>query len=292
MRLRGWLGVKGRTVGVSLLIVGGVASLAGCGASGTPKPAALSVNVTQSGKTANYSAPKSVKGGVVNVVLTNRDSAPHFAQLVQIIGDHTLADVQQVIYANGKVPTWFRAAGGVGITMPGETATATVNLAAGTYAISDLPPEGGGPSGPPLAGTDVRVTTGTTARLPSTSAQITAKELGKDKYAWSISGLRAGANTVAFHSQGTNALHVILAVPVKGNPSLAAVNKGFASNGPPPTFLDFTAAQNSAALDGGRSEVTQLNLKPGNYVFLCPLTDRNGGKRHFQEGQLTIVAVK
>jgi hypothetical protein len=39
--------------------------------------------------------------------------------------------------------------------------------------------------------------------------------------------------------------------------------------------------------------VTKLELsKPGRYVLFCPLTDREGGKSHDQEGLLTTVEVK
>ncbi len=41
------------------------------------------------------------------------------------------------------------------------------------------------------------------------------------------------------------------------------------------------------------SQTTELDLKkPGQYVFFCPLTDRDGGKPHDQEGLLKIVTVK
>ena len=46
--------------------------------------------------------------------------------------------------------------------------------------------------------------------------------------------------------------------------------------------------------DSGRrhSQTTTLDLKkPGQYIFFCPLTDRDGGKPHDQEGLLTVETV-
>ena len=54
-----------------------------------------------------------------------------------------------------------------------------------------------------------------------------------------------------------------------------------------------TRAMAHAVLDGGLSQTTPLLLnKTGKYVLFCPLTDRNGGKPHFEEGMLTTVDVR
>jgi len=81
---------------------------------------------------------------------------------------------------------------------------------------------------------------------------------------------------------------------VTGNPSEAEIAKGFASNGPPPKFIDQKSFTATSVLDGtNKSEVTSLSLKqPGKYVLFCPLSDRDGGKSHLEEGLLTTVNVK
>ena len=61
--------------------------------------------------------------------------------------------------------------------------------------------------------------------------------------------------------------------------------------GPPP--VDFAGGGNTSVLDQKTKEVTKLTLsKPGNYVLVCFLGDRDGkGKPHFQEGALEQVRV-
>ena len=102
------------------------------------------------------------------------------------------------------------------------------------------------------------------------------------------------SNNITFNSKGKDALHLIFAVPVKGKaPPLSQIKKDLASNGPPPPYADAQNAQSTAILDGGSSQTTTLDLKkPGQYIFFCPLTDRDGGKPHDQEGLLTVQTVK
>jgi len=143
---------------------------------------------------------------------------------------------------------------------------------------------------PPLAGPRYN-----RPRLPSTSATISANTAGKDKYKWDISGLKTGSNQVTFNSKGNDTVHLVFAVPVKGTaPPLAQIQQALATNGPPPPFVDFRNAQSTAVLDGGLSQTTTLDLKkPGQYIFFCPLHDRDGkGKSHDQEGLLTVQTVK
>ena len=140
------------------------------------------------------------------------------------------------------------------------------------------------------------VSSGETGDLPDTSGKVTADETGKDQFAWQISGLHTGQNDITFDSKGDKSLHLIIAVPVNGTaPPLSKIKSDFAKagSGPPPSYLDFNNAQQTAILDGGLSQTTKLNLqKPGQYIFFCPLTDRDGGKSHDQEGLLKVETVK
>ena len=68
---------------------------------------------------------------------------------------------------------------------------------------------------------EMTVTEGDEGDLPDTDGNVTAEETGKDKYAWDVSGLKAGKQQITFDSEGDEALHLIIAVPVKGKaPSL------------------------------------------------------------------------
>lgn len=262
---------------------------ASSGAAGTPSTLALSVS--EAGKAASFKAPTSTKGGLVRVSLTNNGKMPHAAQFVLVEGGHQTAEALKVLASNSNTtPAWMRAEGGVSTTAPGQTGSATVILPAGKYLVADL--GGPGSSGPP-AHSDLSVSNGSAGSLPSAPASVTAAAPAKDKYSWQISGLHAGHNQFTFKSEGPSALHLVAAVRIKPgqNPSLNQIQQSFQSNGPP-KFADLSSYASTAVLDGGKSQVASLDLKPGTYVFFCPLTDRDGGKPHTAEGLLTKYTVK
>ncbi len=286
----GWLRLPAGALGA--LILAGALALVGCGSSSS-SASKLSLSISEQGTKASFQAPKTTKGGLVDLSFQNKGKAPHGVQLIQYTGNHTAADVAKQLSKNSsKTPAWLRAQGGTATVAGGQSDTATLNLPAGNYVAFDSAAIGGNPGGPP-ASADLKVSSGDTGDLPSTSATVDAAKTGKDKYAWHISGLKSGKNEVTFKSGGKDAIHLIGAVPIKGKaPSLGKVKSDFGSNGPPPPYLDVQNAQFTAVLDGGSSQTLNLDLKPGKYVFFCPLTDRDGGKSHDQEGLLKFVTVK
>jgi hypothetical protein len=272
-----------------------MALIAGCGGSSdsSDSPSTLSLKISEKGQKASYQVPKSAPGGLVAVNLANQGKAPHGVQFIQYTGGHSQADVLKQIGSNSnKIPSWIKLWGGIGSVLPGQTDTADVNLPAGNYVIAD-PVSFSDPNGSP-ATAPLKLTAGTSGDLPSTPATVTAANPAKDKFKWEISGLTSGSNNVTFNSKGKEAVHIILAVPVKGKaPPLSQIKTDLASNGPPPPYADVQNAQSTAILDGGASQTTSLDLKkPGQYLFFCPLSDRDGGKPHFEEGLLKLQTVK
>jgi hypothetical protein len=281
-----------------------VLALAGCGGTSPKKtttgatpatPGAANtvpLSISESGTTAKFTVPASVKGGLVQLELTNKGKSLHSAQLILVSPGHTVAQALQSLGANSsKTPSWVHAEGGLGVVGPGLTTGATLNLPAGTYLVVDL----GGPrtAGPPAYAT-FTVTPGTTGALPSTPTTVTAAFVSKDKYRWQVSGaLQRGVGLVTFKSKGKATLHLIGVARLTGTATKAQIIAALKSNGAPPPFVDRTSLYTSASLDGNKSQVTPLPLlNPGKYILFCPLKDRAGGKPHFEEGLLTTVTVK
>jgi hypothetical protein len=277
---------------------GAAAIIAGCGSdSNSSNPTTLSLKIGENGKAAAFQAPKTAKGGLVKVELANQGKSPHGVQFIQYTGGHTMQDVLKQLGSNSNViPPWAKLAGGIGSVAPGQTGAATVNLPGGNYVIVDAAAlGGGGPSSGPPATAGLTLSGGSTGDLPSTPATVSADTNGHDKYKWDISGLKTGTNQVTFNSKGDDAVHLIIAVPVKGQaPPLSQIQSDLAKNGPPPPYVDTSGTQSSAILDGGLSQTTTLDLTtPGQYIFFCPLHDRDGkGKSHDQEGLLSVETVK
>lgn len=276
------------------LVALSIAGLAGCGGSDDVSATSLNLSIAEKGKTASFSVPKSVKGGLVELTLDNKGKAPHGVQLIRYTEGHSAEEVlEEVSSEKEKTPDWILAEGGIGSVPGGESQSATLNLEAGDFVVVDaaaLFGEGGKP-----ATAELKVEDGDSGDLPSTPGTVVAEETGEDEYAWDVSGLKAGNNEITFDSQGDEALHVILAVPLKGKvPPLSQIEEEFGKEeGPPPSYLDFENAQNTAVIDGEKSQTLTLDLeKPGKYLFFCPFTDRDGGKAHDQEGLLAVEEVQ
>ncbi len=293
--------VSQRTAAMLMLAI----VIAGCGSSskksstvaatGSPgaTPPSLALSISETGTSAKYAGPASIKGGLVTVQLTNNGHSPHSAQLIRIVGAHTVEEAFKSLGSESrKTPSWLRAEGGVGGALPGSGASATMSLPAGNYVVIDF--AGAQQAKGPPAITPLTVTPGAAGVLPSTATTITAAAPSKDHYRWEISGpLKVGANQVTFVSKGRSALHEVAAVRITGNESIAQLVKALETNGPPPSYVDQESKDQTAVLDGGKSLTTRLTLaKPGTYVFFCHLTDRSGGKPHFAEGMITTVTVK
>jgi hypothetical protein len=266
---------------------------AGCGGGSSDEPTKVDVKVTEAGKgDTTIAVPSTITGGAVDLTLDNSgNQAPHSAQLIQIGDGHTYAEASAIINSERPlpIPDWIRGYGGIGDVQPGETGTATVKLDEGHYAVEDDAGQGGGPK--PHAEFDVNDTNN--ADLPDTDAKVTAATTGQEhpEYEWQTDGLKAGANRITFDSQGKEALHIVAAFPIKGNATIEQVGQELDSNGPPQS-IDFEHGASTSVLDGGKSEVTTLNLRPGRYAFVCFLPDRDEpNKPHFKNGLLKEVTI-
>lgn len=260
------------------------AVLSGCGG-GSNTPPRVGLTISQQGPNAVYQVPSFVDGGVVDVALHNETRSPADAQLIRVEGDHGISDVLKVIgRREGTIPDWLRAQGGPGLTSPGRSSSATVDLPAGAYfVVDDLA------SGKP-ASAQLTVNPGKGGKLPGTLPSVTAAAVGKGRYQWQVSGLHAGANRITFNSGGANTLHDLVFARLKGNPSVAEVKRALVSSNVR-SPLDQKASYETATLDSGSSEVTTVTLEPGRYVLLCLLHDRNGRMPHFLQGLARKVVI-
>jgi uncharacterized cupredoxin-like copper-binding protein len=262
----------------------------GAGKTGTAG-ANLDVTLTETGKTAKYTVPKSTKGGLTTLTFSNKGKVPHEAQLVRIEGGHTPQEALKLIAAQGnKVPDWLHAEGGLGQVPPGKTADANLVLDPGKYLVVDA---GADSSGPPVY-SQFTVAGTTPGSLPTTATTVTGAEAGKDKYRWDVSGeLKSGEQNITFVSKGKNALHFLGAFRLNEDKPLPEVIKALKSQGKPPKFVDQSSFTGTAVIDGEKSQTTPLTLKaPGKWVLFCAITDRDGGKEHFLEGMIKKVDVK
>jgi plastocyanin len=279
--------LKNRVFSLVVAIAAAALIASGCGGDDDKKPAQpqrISVGVTERGKdrAARLSVPASVRAGVVTVQLRNTGKLPHSAGLIRLDGDHTPEEVLKIVNREGApIPAWIHGAGGVAEVRPGATGTATQRLIAGNYFVLD------DAEGVKQAFARFKVTDGEAGgELPEAPAKIEARD-----YSFTASGLKPGKNTIEFANVGRE-LHHVIAARIRPGATIAEVRESFQQEqGEPP--LDFESAGSTQVLDGGVSQVTELNLpKPGKYALLCFIQDRKGGAPHVAKGMVTETTVR
>lgn len=255
---------------------------------------AFEVTVTeQSEKNFEIEAPAEVEAGAVEISLDNSgNEVPHAAAIIKVEDGRTTEEALEIIDGDeepSEIPEWIRGYGGVGDTAPGETATATVLLDEGNYFVQDDADNGG--EGTVLS--EFTVTGDGEGELPETEATVTAAETGEgdEKYSWETDGLVAGENEITFISEGEEALHHIIAAPIKGDATIEDVRADLESDGPPKS-VDFENVLSTPVIDGERSQTLTLDLEAGRYAFICFLPDRDTPeKSHYEQGLLDEVEI-
>jgi hypothetical protein len=235
--------------------------------------------------------PASAEAGVAELTLDNTGQKPAEAQLVRVEGDHPPEEVAQAIgeitQGGAPLPEWFLAGGGVGTTPPGQTRTATQVLEPGTYYAFNLEQGGKPPVPEPIEVTGDPAG----AELPTAPATITASE-----YTFETEGLTADTEEITFENAGEEPHHIIAAPLEKGatpediEQFIQSEEGGGPPSGPPP--IDFKREVSTAVVEGGDTQVVDVQLDSGEYALLCFISDREGGPPHVAKGMLVTAQVE
>jgi hypothetical protein len=284
------MNTRARTT-LALLAAATTAAMAITACGGGGESAADSVQTLEitADKQGDLTVPKSAAPGAAKLTLKNESKGDAEAQLIRIEGDHPREEVLGALGRTISGKPWadfLFAAGGVGLTDPGETLSATQELEAGTtYYVFNA-----GADGPPqpsdLHRIEVRGKRG--AEVRATDATVSATD-----FEFTADGLRSGRIEVTFENAGREPHHLLLGQLRKG--ATAADAKQFllsdvdGKSGPFPPSGGEAA---TSVLERGTSQVITLDLKPGKYALYCFVSDRQGGPPHIARGMVSEVTVK
>ena len=225
-----------------------------------------------------YRAPRTVRGGLVEIRLRNLGAARRKAQLWRIEGDHT---VEEALRIRHPQPDWLRTAGGVSLTEPRATSSTLQALPAGRYYVA-------GDLGTPGIVASFTVTGARTVpEPPRAPARVEALD-----FSFRVSGLKAGRNSVDFDNTGSQQHHAYF-TPMRDRVDIEDVRRFFGrrtSAGPPP--VDPELVRETVVVEGGDRQVTELDLPAGRYALVCFVRGRAGGPPHLELGMINEVTVR
>lgn len=262
----------------------GLVLLSGCGggdrAPDGPERSRLTISVTEPSRGQfRYFAPKSVSGGLVEIVFDNAGETPRKAQLWRVGAGHTVEEARKAARKR-PWPKWLVTAGGVGATSSDRTGRTIQRLPPGRYYVGGHLGERGSVAG-------FQVTAGERPKRPRrVRARVTTRE-----YGFRVSGLRPGKQRIEFRNVGTEP-HQAYFAPMRRGATLADVRAALSGTRIEPPPISLRRSRQTAVIEGGDEQVTELDLGTGRYALLCFVRDRVGGPPHLEKGMATEVTVR
>ncbi len=237
-----------------------------------------------------FLVPDTVQAGIATLELVNRGEELHHAMLIRLDEDRTLAELQEeleaVLRAGGEPRPWVVFAGGPNAVDPGASASVTVALRPGRYALVCLiaSPDG-----------DLHVAKGmirelivaparAATDLPPADAAVVLSDYGFEF----SRPLAAGRQTLRVRNDAVQ-WHEIQLFRLDPGKTVEDLERWLAAaDGPPPG----ASIGGVAALSQGHANNLALNLTPGEYALVCFLPDSQDGKPHFVHGMIKGFTVE
>ena len=233
-----------------------------------------------------YTIPATLPAGIVTIEMTNNGKELHHAIFFRLEGGKHLPDLLQAM-GKGEQPRWAVPVGGPNGPVPGGTATVTLNLKPGTYAVlCAIPSSDGQPH--LMKGMAKEVTVAGTpdpkATMPKADVNLTLKDYDFvfDK------PLHAGKQVVQVNVAPGQPHELVLVRMAPGKTAKDFAMWGEHPQGPPPGEL---AGGISPMLGESPAQFT-LDLKPGNYGLMCFVPDGADQKPHAMHGMIRDIVVK
>ena len=232
-----------------------------------------------------FDAPAEVPAGHVTFRLVNKGPQLHHVQLIQLRDGKTVEDFMAALKAGGPPPGWAIEAGGPNPREFGDTASTTVLLEPGNYAMLCFIP---GPDGVP------HVMKGMYRPLTVTPGADTAAEPTADvvmklvDYGFELSRpIPAGRSTIRVENAGPQPHELVVVRLDQGKGPMDFAMWGEKMVGAPPGKLDGGV---SGIMPGAHAYVT-LDLAPGEYGLICFVPDAKDGKGHYRHGMAKKITV-
>ena len=235
-----------------------------------------------------FDMPASVPAGPVNFHLMNEGKQLHQAMVVRLEDGKTLKDLAEAMKTEGPPPPWLKFVGGPNGTAPGATASSTLLLTPGQYAVVCFIP--GRDGVPHMAKGMVQsfevAGSASQAALPAATDTIHLTD-----YAFqSGHPISAGSHSFLVVNDGPQVHEMVL---LKLMPGKTAKDFGDwattgGMKGPPPAM----PIGGAGFMEPRASSLVSADLTPGDYGYICFAPDSKDGKPHLAHGMLSQFTVQ
>ena len=272
-----------------------VDSAADAGTAGDETAAAAPATVTVTAGEYAFAPPAEVRGGLVEVRLSNRGKETHHMTLYRLTDGKSFDDFRQAMLSAppySATPEWAVPAGGPGAAAPGDESNAFLDLAPGSYAmVCYVPAPDGAPHYTKGMLQGLEVAPGTPAGGAAEPEADLSVELVDYDFRWS-SAPSAGAHRVRVVNAGPqhHEIQVFRLADGKTLDDFMAHLQGMVGGGEPVEEPGRWVGGLSTIHPGGEGTV-DVALEAGRYVLVCFEPDGKDGRPHFMHGMVKEIAV-
>lgn len=235
-----------------------------------------------------FSGPDRLPAGLTTVRILNEGQDLHHIQFLKLLHGKTAADFRAAVAADpARLPEWVHYAGGPNAHLPGDLASATLNLTEGDYVLTCwIPDKNGVPHVALGMQKALSVQGGKAVKVSSPAPSVVIKQVD---YQFSFSKpMKAGLQTIEVVNHGKQP-HEVVVVKLSPGASVHDAITSFepGSSSPPRGEL---VGGITAIEKGERMYFTGL-FKQGRYGLICFAPDAGDGRPHFLHGMTSEFTV-
>ena len=235
-----------------------------------------------------FTAPTSVRAGLVRVRLDNRGTELHHTQIVRLDSGRTIADLRRALEGPMvAIPAWVRFVGGAGAVIPGDSSEVQMLMTPGNYAVMCWVPDEHGV--PHFQHGMVRAFTVRASDEPAATPPASDIVMVLDDYRFDLSAAPRAGRQVIEVTNAARQWHEVVFLRMQPGKT----GRDFATwemqgrQGPPPG----RPIGGPVGLDTGERNWFTVDLEPGDYALICFYPDRGDGRPHLAHGMIKDFTV-